>query len=175
MEPLIRSEAKQEVTYIGFLNLGYTEIAVILLVAILIFGGNLPNVARDLGKKFFDLKRGLNDLNREIYDVDKTTPTTTPARYGEMDSYDDTNPYADDQVHSTPYRPGDVDEESQKVEEEPLLDKDPPRLDIDPDQWSEDVAAEPDDREKKQASSSGNEPASSEPADAGTDDSADVD
>lgn len=148
--------------YIAFLNLGYTEIAVILLVAILIFGGKLPTVARDMGKKFFDLKRGLNDLNRDIYDI---TDTTTPPRYGETDPQADSSPYMDDSVHSSPYRSGDVEGESPKVEEDPPLDNRTPELDIDPEQWKGKTSEEGEAGQPP--------PAGSEAKDLGTDDSAD--
>jgi len=54
--------------YLSFMNLGYSEILLILLVAVLLFGGKLPKVARDAGRWFYDLKRGMANLNRDIYE-----------------------------------------------------------------------------------------------------------
>ena len=49
-----------------FGSLGTTEIIVIGLVALLIFGGRLPDVARSLGKSFVEFKRGLKDVKDEV-------------------------------------------------------------------------------------------------------------
>jgi sec-independent protein translocase protein TatA len=65
--------------YLAFLNLGPTEIVLIVIVAILLFGGKLPNVARDAGRWFFQLKRGMTDLNRDIYNTTSfDTPPVSP-------------------------------------------------------------------------------------------------
>jgi sec-independent protein translocase protein TatA len=47
-------------------NLGPWEILVILLVALLVFGGRLPEVGRSLGKTITQFRRGLRDLQDEI-------------------------------------------------------------------------------------------------------------
>ena len=60
--------------HIGFLNLGSTEIIIVLVVAVLLFGGRLPEIARSLGKVFFDLKRNVRDLQDEIYRQDYSPP-----------------------------------------------------------------------------------------------------
>jgi len=46
-------------------NLGATEIVVILVVAILIFGPRLPQVAAEAAGWVMKLKRSLNDLRRD--------------------------------------------------------------------------------------------------------------
>lgn len=43
------------------MELGSGEIILILLVALLVYGGRLPEVARSVGKSLADLKRGLSD------------------------------------------------------------------------------------------------------------------
>lgn len=60
---------------LGFLNLGATEIVIILLIAVLLFGGRLPDVARSLGKVFFEFKRNVRDLQNDLYRTDVTTST----------------------------------------------------------------------------------------------------
>lgn len=69
--------------YLAFLNLGYTEIIIILVVAVLVFGGRLPEVAKGAGKWFFDIKRGINTLNRDIYSStpNYSDPNHTPGGY----------------------------------------------------------------------------------------------
>jgi|GEM_PF-846767 len=68
---------------LAFLNLGATEIIIILVVAVLVFGGRLPEVAKGAGKWFFDIKRGINTLNRDIYSSTNTyhEPDHTPGGY----------------------------------------------------------------------------------------------
>ena len=69
--------------YLAFLNLGATEIIIILVVAVLVFGGRLPEVAKGAGKWFFDIKKGINTLNRDIYSSTQSyqEPDYTPGGY----------------------------------------------------------------------------------------------
>lgn len=43
-----------------------SEIIVILVIALLVFGRQLPEVSRSLGKGIRDFKRGLDGLSQEI-------------------------------------------------------------------------------------------------------------
>jgi len=65
----------------AFLNLGPTEIILILIVAVILFGGRLPDVARTLGKGFFEFKRNLKDLQDDIYRQDLNPPSRLPKPY----------------------------------------------------------------------------------------------
>jgi sec-independent protein translocase protein TatA len=65
----------------GFLNLGPTEIVVVLIIAVILFGGRLPEVARTLGKNFFQFKRNLKDLQNDIYRQDYEPPHHLPKPY----------------------------------------------------------------------------------------------
>lgn len=47
-------------------NLGFTEILVILVVALLLFGDRLPTVARSLGKSVNEFKKGLKDIGDDV-------------------------------------------------------------------------------------------------------------
>ena len=47
------------------------EILVALLIGLLLFGGRLPEVAKDIGRTFFKLRRSVNDLRRET-GIDET-------------------------------------------------------------------------------------------------------
>jgi sec-independent protein translocase protein TatA len=67
--------------YLGFLNLGPTEIVLILIVAVILFGGRLPDVARSLGKGFFELRKNLKDLQDDIYRSDLSPPKNLPGPY----------------------------------------------------------------------------------------------
>ena len=51
---------------LAFFNLGGTEYLVIAVVALLIFGRNLPTVARNMGKSVVEFKKGLKDVQKEV-------------------------------------------------------------------------------------------------------------
>ena len=64
------------------LNLGAGELLVLFMVALLVFGGRLPEVARTAGKVFSDLRRGISDEMRKVeasVDAEETPPPTFPA------------------------------------------------------------------------------------------------
>ena len=53
-------------------NLGAPEIAIILVVALLIFGKRLPEVGRSLGRGIIEFKKGVKGIEEEIEtEVDK--------------------------------------------------------------------------------------------------------
>jgi len=115
--------------YIAFLNLGYTEILLILLVSVLLFGGRLPKVARDIGRWFFDFKGGLNKLNREIYAPPPRDPPEHPGYFADPETPRSTSPYTvdmdyslDEQSGETAYMP--PEEEEDRTDSEPS--KEPP-------------------------------------------------
>jgi len=47
-------------------GLGPFELAVIGIIAVLLFGGNLPEVARKFGGSYRDLRRSLNEVQQEF-------------------------------------------------------------------------------------------------------------
>ena len=49
-------------------NLGFGEVLVILLVALLVFGGRLPEVGRSLGRGLVAFKEGLKGLPEKVAD-----------------------------------------------------------------------------------------------------------
>jgi sec-independent protein translocase protein TatA len=58
----------------GFLDLGPQQILMLLAIGILLFGRNLPEVARSIGKGVLEFKKGLAGLESEL---DVTRPATT--------------------------------------------------------------------------------------------------
>lgn len=69
----------------GFLpGVGTPELIIVGIIALLLFGKNLPNVARNAGKSFAEFKKGISGFQDEIHkasrDVEKTiayTPSST--------------------------------------------------------------------------------------------------
>lgn len=59
-----------QTTILAFLpNLGWPELLVIGIVALLIFGRRLPEVGRSLGRSFVEFKKGLKDTGDELKDI----------------------------------------------------------------------------------------------------------
>ncbi len=61
-----------------FQNIGFPEMLVIGVVALLIFGRRLPEVGRSLGKSFVEFKKGLRDTGDEIEDVRNEVKKSLP-------------------------------------------------------------------------------------------------
>lgn len=47
-------------------GIGSTEMIVFGIIAVILFGGRLPSVARSLGKSIVEFKKGMHDLESEV-------------------------------------------------------------------------------------------------------------
>ena len=56
------------------------EWIIILIVALLIFGKRLPEVARNMGKGITEFKRGMKDVQDDIGREDPPPPPSTPSQ-----------------------------------------------------------------------------------------------
>jgi sec-independent protein translocase protein TatA len=75
-------------------NLGATEILLILLVVLLLFGAKrIPEMARGLGKGIREFKDATNDIKREITLSDAPPPALPPQAQV---------PYTPPQTHTAP-------------------------------------------------------------------------
>ena len=60
-------------------GLGFTEILVILVVALLVFGPDrLPELARSLGRGLAEFRRASNDLRRSVMEATSDEPRIQP-------------------------------------------------------------------------------------------------
>ena len=57
--------------YLGFWTPGPLELIIILVVAVLIFGRRLPEIARGLGKSLTEFKKGLHEAKETKEDLEK--------------------------------------------------------------------------------------------------------
>ena len=57
---------------------GPWEMALIAIVALLLFGRRLPEVGRSLGKGIVEFKKGLREVQDEVTKATEEPPTKTP-------------------------------------------------------------------------------------------------
>lgn len=59
----------------GIGNLGLTEMAIVFVIALIVFGPRrLPEIGRSLGSAMREFRRSLNQIQREIEEVDPVKP-----------------------------------------------------------------------------------------------------
>jgi sec-independent protein translocase protein TatA len=63
----------------GIFGLGIWEIGVIGVIAVLLFGRKLPDMAKYLGKSVVEFKKGMHGLESGFEDIANPTATTAPA------------------------------------------------------------------------------------------------
>ncbi|MBW3597930.1 MAG: twin-arginine translocase TatA/TatE family subunit [Planctomycetes bacterium] len=74
-------------------GLGMQELVIIAVVAILLFGKNLPGVAKSLGSSYREFRKGLFDLQKSIdFDDDSSSYKSKPKSYS-ASTYDDYDDY----------------------------------------------------------------------------------
>jgi len=62
---------------LGFPNLGWMEMVVLLVLGLLIFGRRLPEVGKSLGKGIVEFRKGLKGIEDEVQSAETRRPTTT--------------------------------------------------------------------------------------------------
>jgi len=53
-------------------DLSWGEMFVVLLVALLVFGGRLPDAARKVGRTFAEFRRGIREEMRKVEDATRS-------------------------------------------------------------------------------------------------------
>lgn len=61
----------EHIQYLAFWTPGPMELVIILIVAVLVFGKRLPDIARGLGKSMTEFKKGLREVEETKKDVEK--------------------------------------------------------------------------------------------------------
>jgi sec-independent protein translocase protein TatA len=64
------------------MGLGPMEMLIVGVVAILLFGNRLPEVAKSIGKGFNEFKKGMHGIDEEINSATRTAsrPSSRPSR-----------------------------------------------------------------------------------------------
>ena len=70
-----------------FFNMGTQELIIIGCLAVLLFGKNLPEVAKKLGKSYSQFRKGLNEMQAQLQ-VDDIDVTSSSSHYSD-EEYDD--------------------------------------------------------------------------------------
>ena len=77
-------------------GLGMPELVVVGIIALLLFGEKLPDVAKTLGKKYAEFRKGVTDIQSQmnLTDLYSSTPSSsTSSSYGRSSSQDDYDDY----------------------------------------------------------------------------------
>jgi sec-independent protein translocase protein TatA len=61
-------------TPVGFFDISFSDMVVVGIVALLLFGGRLPEVMRTVGTSYRKLRRGWEDISRQALDVTRQIP-----------------------------------------------------------------------------------------------------
>ncbi|MAD80345.1 MAG: twin-arginine translocase TatA/TatE family subunit [Pirellulaceae bacterium] len=69
-------------------GLGFQELALVGVVAVLLFGKRLPEVARSLGKSYHEFRSGLTDI-QSTFDYTNMGSTSKPSYSSSQSDYDD--------------------------------------------------------------------------------------
>ncbi|MFO0788773.1 MAG: twin-arginine translocase TatA/TatE family subunit [Pirellulales bacterium] len=70
-------------------GIGTPELVLFAIIAVILFGGRLPSVARSLGKSIVEFKKGMADLEQEVKTSVYSEPT---ARVGYSEPSEPTGP-----------------------------------------------------------------------------------
>jgi sec-independent protein translocase protein TatA len=56
----------ESLSLLGVFGLGPTELIIVAIVALLLFGSRLPSVMRNLGKGYSEFHKGLRDVQKDL-------------------------------------------------------------------------------------------------------------
>ena len=66
-------------------GIGYPELMIVGLVALLLFGSRLPEVARSLGKSLTEFKKGVQGIQDEFHDAANTGSSAARIDYEDQE------------------------------------------------------------------------------------------
>ena len=119
---------------IAFLDFGFSELILVGIVALLVFGGNLPEVMRTLGQNYAKLRQTLREFSAPVRDEIQRVhdlPTREGIVSRVMDTKDEPYPGEDEEegpiITSSPEQAEDgTKTRRSSSRDEPMLDEGPP-------------------------------------------------
>jgi sec-independent protein translocase protein TatA len=78
-------------TVLAIMGMGMYEVMIIGIVAVLLFGKRLPEVAKSMGHSYREFRKGLSDIQTSVDYTDTYTPPSSS--YSSNSSYDDYDDY----------------------------------------------------------------------------------
>lgn len=72
-----------------FPGIGFGEILIIMVVAVLLFGRNLPSVARTVGNSYQQFRKGLSDIQANFHYDDVESTSAESNRQKKLPAYKD--------------------------------------------------------------------------------------
>jgi sec-independent protein translocase protein TatA len=66
---------------LALFSMGPTEMLIVGVIAVLLFGKRLPEVGRSLGKSFVEFKKGVSGLEEEFRSVSSAVTSTSTASH----------------------------------------------------------------------------------------------
>lgn len=73
-------------------GIGPMEMIIIGVIAVLLFGSRLPDVARSMGKSLVEFKKGMRGIEDEVSSATNTASTYSPTYYDPDDHADTSAP-----------------------------------------------------------------------------------
>lgn len=70
-------------------GLGLQELVIVGIVAVLLFGRKLPEVAKSLGASYRDFKKGLSEIQTTVSTPDYASSNTSYSKQYDYEDYDD--------------------------------------------------------------------------------------
>jgi len=61
------------------MGISYSQLMIVLVVAVVLFGSRLPDVLRQLGRAYAQFRKGLSDFQYTLEEMDPTAPDRRPA------------------------------------------------------------------------------------------------
>ena len=61
------------------MGISYSQMMIVLIVAVVLFGSRLPDVLRQLGRAYAQLRKGLSEFQYTLEEIDPTAPERRPA------------------------------------------------------------------------------------------------